>query len=136
MKPTSRKRKVSAVKAEATRLHSLIVRSQRQWCEANYFPLPPGQSCGLRASDCAHIVGRVYSHTRTDENNAYALCGTHHRHFTNWQDDWLRFIDQTIGRDEYDRLKAKALAGVNVKFDWYDELDRLRAVAERIGLAS
>ena len=137
MKPTSRKRKVSAVKAEATRLHSLIVRQMKgPICQARFFPLPGQQVCAVLASDCAHIVGRTYSHTRTDEANAFALCGTHHRHFTNWQDDWLAFIDETIGRAEYERLKAKALAGVNIKFDWYEELDRLRAIAERLGVTA
>lgn len=127
MKPTSRKRKVSGVKEEATRLHSRIVRDLKG---------PKCQACqSLEATDCAHIVGRSYSHTRTDIDNAYALCAACHRHFTNWPKHWLAFIDQTIGGDEYDRLCAKAQAGVGVKFDWYDELDRLRAIASERGVA-
>lgn len=134
MKPTSRKRKVSAVKAEATRLHSLIVRSRHPVCQAIHFAID--RPCGIHATDCAHIVGRVYSHTRTDEANAFGLCAQHHRHFTNWHGDWMRFVDGTIGREEYDRLCAKARDGVNEKFDWYDELDRLRALAAQLGVAA
>lgn len=128
VKPTSRKRKVRAVKEEATRLHATIVRKTKgPMCQ---------NSCGRPATDCAHIVGRVFAHTRTDIDNAFALCAQCHRHFTNWADDWWIFVKDTIGQDEYTRLKCKARDGVNVKFDWYDELDRLRAIAESLGVAA
>lgn len=128
MKPTSRKRSVRGVKEEATRLASRIVRATKG---------PMCQSCHERpATDCAHIVGRTLAHTRTDLDNCYALCGQCHRHYTNWHGDWMDFIDRTIGRAEYDRLVEKARAGVNKKFDWYDELDRLRAIAEQMDLAA
>lgn len=135
MKPTSRKRKPRAVKEEATRLASLIVRRRSPICQAADFNVE-GVRCGGQSTDCAHIVGRVYSHTRTDTDNCYGLCAQHHRHFTNWPADWMRFVDSSIGRAEYDRLVAKARAGVNVKFDWFDELDRLRALAESLGVAA
>jgi len=129
MKPTSRTRKPRAVKEEATRLHSQIVRATKgPRCQV------PG--CARLATDAAHIIGRTFSHTRTDVDNAFALCAQCHRHFTNWADDWMRFVDQMIGRAEYDRLKAKAQAGVNQKFDWFEECDRLRSLAEQIGVAA
>lgn len=128
MKPTRRDRKVSGVKEEATRLHSKIIRTTRgPMCE---------NRCGRPATDCAHIIGRGFSHTRTDLANAFALCATCHHIFGLNHGAWMDFVDATIGRPEYDRLWAKANAGVNVKFDWYDELDRLRVIAERIGLAA
>ena len=128
MRPTSRKRTVKGVKEEATRLHSQLVRQTKgPLCQCG---------CGKVATDAAHIIGRTFSHTRTDLDNAFALNAACHRHFTNWADDWMAFVDRTIGRAEYDRLKAKAQAGVNQKFDWYDELDRLRAFAERFGLSA
>lgn len=109
------------MKAEATRLHSKIVRSSKgPACQAG---------CGSPATDCAHIVGRVFSHTRTDVDNAFALCAQCHRHFTNWQGDWIDFVYKTIGRAEYNRLVEKARAGVGVPLDWYEELDRLKALA-------
>ena len=128
LKPTSRTRKVSAVKEEATRLHSKIVRATKgPLCNCG---------CGRLATDAAHIVGRVFSHTRTDEANALALAAECHRRFTNWPDEWVAFLDSHIGRKEYERLKRKAQDGVAVKFDWYDELDRLRALAAQLGVAA
>lgn len=126
LKPTNRKRSRKGVKEEATRLCSRIVRASRG-------PLCEG-GCGNQATDHAHIVGRTLSHTRTDEKNGLALCGTCHHKFDNYTDDRIRILEQTIGWDEYMRLKAKALDGVAVKFDWYDELDRLRAIAREMGL--
>ena len=120
-KETSRKRKIRAVKEEATRLHSVIVRATKgPRCQ---------DGCGQVATDCAHIIPRVFSHTRTDEDNAFALNAACHRRYTNHADEWVAFCFSTIGEAEYDRLKRKALDGVNVKFDWYAELDRLKAVA-------
>lgn len=128
MKPTNRKRKVSAVKEEATRLHSKIIRQTRgPMCE---------DGCGRVATDAAHIIGRTFSHTRTDLDNALALAAECHRHYTNWPADWMAFLDGHIGRAEYERLAQKARDGVNVKFDWYDENDRLRGIAEQMGLAA
>lgn len=131
LKPTSRKRKVRAVKEEATRLASRLVRHQNPVCQAHQFNIPD-VTCGVATTDCAHIVGRVFSHTRTDMANCYGLCAQHHRHFTNWPADWMRFVDSTIGMGEYDRLCEKARDGVNRKLDWYDELDRLRALAAEV----
>lgn len=127
LRPTDRKRKPRAVKAEATTLHSKIVRHLKgsHGCQ---------NGCGRAATDCAHIIVRVYSHTRTDIDNAYALCATCHREFTNRHGLWMDFVDRTIGRAEYDRLDRKAQDGVHVKFDWYDELDRLRAIARELGI--
>lgn len=126
LRPTSRKRKVRAVKEEATRLHSRIVRQTKgPMCQCG---------CGQPATDAAHIIGRVFAHTRTDIDNAYALNASCHRRFTNHADEWMAFIDRTIGRDEYMRLKRKALDGVNVKLDWYEENDRLRRIAAEMGV--
>lgn len=118
--PTSRKRKPRAVKEEATRLCSKIVRATRgPYCEAG---------CGSLATDHAHIVGRNYAHTRTDETNGLALCGTCHQRFDNFHDERVAILERTVGLEHYERLKAKALAGVNSKLDWYSELDRLKAL--------
>lgn len=128
MKPTNRKRKVAAVKEEATRLCSQIVRSTRgPYCEAG---------CGALAKDHAHIVGRSYSHTRTDETNGLALCGTCHTKFDTFHDEREALLARLGLTEHYYALKTKAQAGVDVKFDWYDELDRLRALAEQIGIAA
>lgn len=129
MKPTSRKRKVSAVKAEATRLHSQIVRSRGE-CE----------NCGglWRTTgsklECAHIISRRFSRTRTLESNAFCLCSRCHMRFTEWPLEFAEFVTDRIGQDGYDALRA--LSQQTDKVDWYAELDRLRAVAEWKGLAA
>lgn len=123
-KPTNRKRKPRAVKEEATRLHSQIVRRLKgPWCQCG---------CGKPATDAAHIITRTFAHTRTDIDNAFALNNSCHSRFGDFHDEWMEFVDRTIGRDEYVRLKHKAEAGVNVKFDWFDELDRLKAIWARL----
>jgi hypothetical protein len=119
-----RGRTVKGVKAECTRIHSLIVRATKgPACQCG---------CGRPCQEAAHIIGRNYSHTRTDLDNAYALAKTCHTRFHDFPDEWVAFVDRTIGRAEYDRLKAKAEAGVGVKFDWFSELDRLRAIWKSI----
>lgn len=129
MKPTSRKRKVSAVKAEATRLHSQIVRSRGR-CE----------NCGddWRSTgsklECAHIISRRFALTRTMESNAFCLCSRCHMRFTEWPLEFAAFVVSKIGQDGYDRLRE--LAHGPEKMDWHDELDRLRAVAASVGLAA
>jgi hypothetical protein len=128
VKPTSRKRSARGVKEEATRLCSRIVRATRgPWCEAG---------CGALATDHAHIVGRNYSHTRTDETNGLALCGACHQRFDTFYDDRDALLARLGLTGHYQHLKAKALGGVNVKFDWWSELDRLRVVAEALDLAA
>ena len=128
VKPTSRKRSVRGVKEEATRLCSRIVRATRgPYCEAG---------CGAMAKDHAHIVGRTYAHTRTDETNGLALCGTCHTKFDSFHDYRTELLERLGLTEHYVMLKTKALAGVNVKMDWYAENDRLRAIAEQMDLAA
>ena len=119
-----RKRSVRGVKEECTRLHSRIVRATKgPMCQ---------DGCGRPATDAAHIIPRVFSWTRTDCDNAFALAAECHRRYTNHVDEWLAFVYSTIGEDEYARLKRKALDGVNVKFDWFSELERLRGLWAQI----
>lgn len=105
-------------RGKATRLHSQVVRS-RGYCE----------NCGERdyaKLTCAHIVGRRYAATRTDENNAFALCWSCHRRFTDWPLEFAEFVVSKIGEDAYTALKQKAEKGVktNDAF-WLAECARL-----------
>lgn len=115
------------MKAEATRLHSLLVRA-RGVCE----------NCGdqwkLNGSklECAHIVSRRYSRTRTDLDNAFCLCSRCHMRFTEWPLEFAEFVTQRIGEHRYRALVEKA-HGLG-KVDWFDELDRLRLLAEQRGV--
>jgi hypothetical protein len=108
---------------KATALHSLIVRTRAGFiC----------QNCGNTRDDsqiqCAHIISRNYGHTRTDLDNAFALCAKCHWRFGKWPVEFARFIFSTIGEAEYDRIAAKAEAGRGSKLDWDAEVDRLQAI--------
>ena len=83
-----------------------------------------GKTTGLQ---WAHIVKRNYAHTRTDETNAWCLCGTCHYEVDNFADQFMALVIRTIGRTEYERLVRKAKDGVRIKFDWKAELIRLKA---------
>jgi hypothetical protein len=134
MRPTSRTRKAHAVKEEATQLWSKIIRETRgPLCEARWhFP----ETCHGMAQDAAHIVPRTPAHTRTDLGNGVALCKSCHGRFGLYLSQWTTFVANTMGEDYLYEMEQKANAGVKVKFDWYDELDRLRAIAEELGVAA
>lgn len=115
-------------KGKATRLHSLIVRARGR-CER----------CGDTRPDtlqCAHIVKRVFAHTRTDEANAFCLCASCHRHLENEPFEFVAFVVSRIGEAEYERLRTKAREGVNRKFDWNAEAARLEAVWKQMEAAA
>lgn len=108
-------------KAKATKLHSTLIRT-RAACER----------CGesrYELLQCAHIVSRRYSATRTSEVGAWCLCSSCHFLVDTHADEKMAFVDRTIGREEYHRLKAKALDGVKATESyWLDEIERLSAL--------
>jgi hypothetical protein len=115
-------------KGKADRLLSLVVRS-RGVCQA----------CGetdYSKLQCAHIVPRTFSATRTDEANCFALCARDHRRFTDNPFEWVSFVERTIGRPEYDRLMLKAREGVGIKVDWDAEAERLAGVWKTLEAAA
>lgn len=106
------------LRGKATKLHSQVVRSRGK-CE----------KCGSQtALQTAHIITRRYPLTRTDEKNAFCLCAKCHRRFTEWPDEWMDFIFDKIGRDEFYRLKEKSqqkLTGRRTDDFWGAEVSRL-----------
>lgn len=103
-------------KNKATKLHAELVRA-RGAC----------QNCGTtRNLQCAHIVSRRFSNTRTLTGNAFCLCAKCHMRFTEWPLEFAEFVVAQIGEDAYEQLKQLALAGGKV--DWEAELQRLRAI--------
>lgn len=119
----------SGTKGRCDDIFSLIIRSSGRclrcgWaCTCSDAPRSHTRACKLT---CSHIVGRRYSATRTDLQNAQALCYSCHRHFTDWPREFSHWITETIGSDEYDRLKTKAEQ--ITKINWTDELVRLKAI--------
>jgi hypothetical protein len=82
------------------------------------------QRCGDRRGpfECAHIVRRSRSWTRTDERNAWCLCHDCHRTVDTVQSEFLKLVEQTIGMALLEELERKSLQGG--KFDWAAELVR------------
>src|SRR5690606_32070586 len=113
----------------ATRLHSLIVRSRGR-CENCRDAWRPTRS----KLQCAPIVSRRYSRTRTDRDHPLCWCARCHLGCTAWPVEYAAFLVRKLGQEAYDALRAKA-QGLG-KVDWYEELDRLRAIAERLGVAA
>ena len=71
-------------KEEATRLHALLVRTRLDGlCEAHVAhrngKIGWHRDCS-GATDCSHIVPRMYSATRTELDNGLALCRVAHEY--------------------------------------------------------
>jgi len=109
-------------KGKATKLHALIVRS-RGVCEA----------CGSgNQLQCAHIISRKYSNTRTSLDNAFCLCASCHRTFTDNPVDFGKFVTDMIGEERYDELVKRR--NLIAKVDWDTEATRLVEIAREKGL--
>lgn len=113
-------------KGRATRLHSLVVRARGR-CE----------SCGesdYSKLQCAHLVSRKFSATRTDEKAAFALCAACHRRYTDFPLEFAEFAKRTLGEAECDRLHAKAHQNARPwkESDWLAECERLAAIYRSI----
>ena len=109
-------------KGKATKLHAAIVR-RRGSCE----------SCGSTDHlQCAHIISRKYSWTRTALDNAFCLCARCHRHFTDNPIEFGQFTIEQIGSAKYDELKRRR--ETLDKFDWDLEAKRLYDLSKAWGL--
>lgn len=106
---------------KADMLFSRIVRSRGR-CE-----YPGCMSQG--PYDTAHLIGRRYSATRCQEDNAIAACRTHHQLIDGWWDEKRKVVHATIGEDRYDELKRMAEQGLQTTSTlfWADEVFRLTA---------
>jgi 5-methylcytosine-specific restriction endonuclease McrA len=117
-------KRYAGAKGKCDVLFSKIIRS-KGYCE----------NCGdpdYSKLQCAHIISRRYSATRTDLANAWSLCWTCHRRFTDWPYEHSRFITRTIGTERYEELRQKA--ETPTKMDWDIELLRLREIAKEMEL--
>lgn len=115
-----------STKAKATKLHSLYVRTRDnftcRWCGTT-------KESGKQIQ-CAHIISRSISATRTDERNAVALCASCHWKQTKNPLVWARWIEQELGKDWLDDLLERGVSGVKV--DWQDEVVRLESALDQI----
>ena len=107
-------------KGKATKLHAEIIRALGycENCGSNYY------------LQCAHIISRRYSNTRTDLRNAYCLCASCHRRYTDWPREFSRFISDTWAAELYEQLKDKA--NLSSKVDWDARLTFLKEAKKRL----
>ena len=122
-------------KGKATKLHSQIVRSIG-YCESCEYECPCEDKwkhttgCKLQA---AHIQGRTASNTRTQLRNAFSLCASCHRKFTDQPLTFSRFVTTTWAQEHRQILIELSRPMVTgQKMDWEWELDRLKECKKRI----
>lgn len=111
-------------KGKCDKLFSKIIRS-RGTCER----------CGntdRTSHQCAHIISRKYSATRTNQENAWNLCAKCHRRLTDWPREHSHFITETIGGERYEELRQ--LAEQPTKMDWAAEYERLKQIAKELDI--
>ena len=109
-------------KGKATRLHALIIRDHGSCMKCHT----------THALQCAHIISRKYSHTRTDLDNAFCLCASCHMYFTDNPVEFGQFTIEQIGDPAYDLLLTKRRD--TSKVDWEEEANRLADIAKERGL--
>lgn len=113
-------------KGLATKLHSTLVRSVKI-CESCFYECPcvdqfkHTKDCKLT---CAHIQGRTASATRTLLINAFSLCYSCHRIYTDKPLNFSRFITGTWAQ-EYRELLLQ-LSNTMTKVNWTDRLQELK----------
>ena len=98
-------------RGKATRLHAQIIRNRGN-CEA---------CSSTNQLQCAHIVSRKFSITRTDLRNAVCLCAGCHRKFTDRPFEWVKWVDSKITAKKHQQLQTMADNYVKTKFpkiDW------------------
>ena len=109
-----------SAKAKATKLHSLYVRTRDnftcRWCGAT-------KQSGKQIQ-CAHIISRSISATRTDESNAVALCASCHWAQSKNPLVWARWVEKELGTEFLDHLLERGVPGGKV--DWGAEAERLK----------
>ena len=134
---TKPKRGTKAVKAEADRLFSLIVRAEGKcqmcgWrCPCPEFPRKHTTGCRLQ---CSHFVGRTANWTRTYELNALCLCASDHARV---EGNPPYHVDVFIGLRGAHAASECQIRGERTsltKFDWPTELIRLRKRAVELGI--
>lgn len=112
---------------KADLLFSRIVRSRGR-CEY------PG--CVREATDTAHLIGRRYSATRCLEDNAAAMCRTHHQLIDQFWDEKHKVVEALIGVQRYAELRELANAGPqqsSANF-WTGEVERLTERCRELGI--
>lgn len=80
------------------------IRAAANRCEAQGYPMYPNDKGGQNTTcsgqlECAHIFGRRAQSVRVDPLNAFSLCHTHHRFFTENPIEFKRFYTDQLGEE-------------------------------------
>jgi hypothetical protein len=113
-----------SLKRKCDVLFSKIVRSLG-YCE----------KCGERnyaKLSTSHIMSRRFSVTRCMRSNAQCLCHGCHLYFTNHPVEFTRWLFETIGEAEYDRLYQ--LAHTPSKVNWKTVYEELLVETKKLNL--
>ena len=118
-------------KAKATKLHSIIIRSQGR-CESCGFECNCTDKfkhtvCPMQA---AHIEGRKASATRTLLINAYNLCASCHARYTDKPLTFSRFVTTTWAQEYREQLLK--MSNTMTKVNWADRYKELKALEARL----
>lgn len=103
---TTNQRSRASLKKEADALFSWAIRRRDKRCQAVGYKF----RCSFTLQ-AAHLIRRRYLATRWSMDNAVALCGAHHVYFTHNDIEWIDWIIERIGEDEYKGLRERAKAG-------------------------
>lgn len=121
-------------RGKATRLHSQVVRERAgnrcENCQRAKGDINPDTGKEVKSIQCAHIISRHMTATRTDETNAFCLCASCHWYFGKWPLEFAAFVFDKVGVDRYAALKAKAEAGKGKPVDWDAEVERLARILD------
>lgn len=110
------RRAPKTAKAVADRYFSKIVRAKGicQKCLRR----PPAVQL-----QCAHWISRRYAWTRTYRDNAFCLCATCHRWFTDHPTEFAKWALDQRGEERYQEVLRRSQR--RDKFDWISEAERL-----------
>jgi len=107
------------------KIFSELIRG-RGYCEN---PMPKEQHS--EQLQCAHIVSRTYSKTRTDFRNAFCLCASCHFYFTGNPREFSHFISDSWAADYYDEVKDLA-HDTSFKVDWKERYEFLKEARDNL----
>ena len=112
-------KRYKGAKAKADKLFSEVIRSIGR-CE----------DCGsTRYLQCAHIISRRFNSTRCDTRNAFSLCASCHRKYTDFPREFSKFITRTWAQDYYDFILVKARDPKAGKYvDWDERIEFLTKI--------
>lgn len=134
-KKKSSVRSVKAMKSHAEVLCKRIVtfRASRLTGE------PMCERCRIKpGTDWAHNIPRRWSGVRCSVDNTWLLDRGCHTEVDKWPDEKLELTRRTIGMERYSALRQMAqdhtTRPITAYRFWMDEVARLRAVCEELGL--